>query len=34
VGALLVQMAKNRGARVIDTAGNEEKAQLARDAGG
>lgn len=33
VGALLVQMAKNRGARVIGTAGSEEKAQLARDAG-
>ena len=33
VGALLVQMAKNRGARVIGTAGTEEKAQLARDAG-
>ena len=33
VGALLVQMAKNLGARVIGTAGSEEKAQLARDAG-
>jgi NADPH2:quinone reductase len=33
VGALLVQMVKNRGARVIGTAGSEEKAQLARDAG-
>jgi len=33
VGALLVQMAKNRGARVIGTAGSEEKAELARDAG-
>jgi NADPH2:quinone reductase len=33
VGALLVQMAKNRGARVIGTAGSEEKAQLAREAG-
>ena len=33
VGALLVQMAKNRGARVIGTAGSEEKAQLARNAG-
>ena len=33
VGLLLVQMAKNIGARVIGTAGSEEKAQLARDAG-
>jgi len=33
VGLLLVQMAKNLGARVIGTAGSEEKAQLARDAG-
>jgi NADPH:quinone reductase len=33
VGALLVQMASNLGARVIGTAGSEEKAQLARDAG-
>jgi NADPH:quinone reductase len=33
VGALLVQMAKSLGARVIGTAGSEEKAQLARDAG-
>ncbi len=33
VGALLVQMAKNLGARVIGTAGSEEKAQLARNAG-
>ncbi len=33
VGALLVQMAKNLGARVIGTAGSEEKAQLAREAG-
>lgn len=33
VGALLVQMAKNLGALVIGTAGSEEKAQLARDAG-
>ena len=33
VGLLLVQMAKNIGARVIGTAGTEEKAQLARDAG-
>ncbi len=32
-GLLLVQMAKMRGARVIATVGNEEKAQLARDAG-
>ena len=33
VGMLLVQMAKNIGARVIGTAGTEEKARLARDAG-
>ena len=33
VGALLVQMCKNIGARVIATAGTEEKAKLARDAG-
>jgi NADPH2:quinone reductase len=33
VGLLLVQMAKMIGARVIATAGTEEKAQLARDAG-
>jgi NADPH2:quinone reductase len=32
-GLLLVQMAKMRGARVIATVGNEEKAKLARDAG-
>lgn len=33
VGLLLVQMAKTIGARVIATAGTQEKAQLARDAG-
>jgi NADPH2:quinone reductase len=33
VGLLLVQMAKNIGARVIGTAGTEEKAKLAREAG-
>jgi NADPH2:quinone reductase len=33
VGLLLVQMARRIGARVIGTAGSEEKAQLARDAG-
>ena len=33
VGLLLVQMAKQLDARVIATAGTEEKAQLARDAG-
>jgi NADPH2:quinone reductase len=33
VGALLVQMAKKLGARVIGTAGSEHKAQLAREAG-
>ena len=32
-GRLLVQMAKMAGARVIGTAGSEEKAQLAREAG-
>ena len=32
-GALLVQMAKHRGARVIGTAGSPEKAQVAREAG-
>ena len=32
-GLLLVQMAKMRGARVVATVGNEEKAKLARDAG-
>jgi NADPH2:quinone reductase len=32
-GALLVQMAKRRGARVIATAGTEAKAQIARAAG-
>src|SRR5713226_6105734 len=32
-GLLLVQMAKNIGARVIGTAGSEEKAKLAREAG-
>ncbi|HYO87006.1 MAG TPA: quinone oxidoreductase, partial [Candidatus Limnocylindrales bacterium] len=32
-GALLVQMAKHCGARVIGTAGSEEKAQIAREAG-
>jgi len=32
-GLLLVQMAKMRGARVIATVGNEEKAKLAREAG-
>ncbi len=32
-GLLLVQMAKNIGARVIGTAGTEEKAKLAREAG-
>jgi NADPH2:quinone reductase len=32
-GLLLVQMAKRIGARVIGTAGTQEKAQLARDAG-
>jgi NADPH2:quinone reductase len=33
VGLLLVQMAKRIGARVIGTAGTQEKTQLARDAG-
>ena len=33
VGLLLVQMAKKLGGRVIGTAGSEEKAQLAREAG-
>jgi NADPH2:quinone reductase len=33
VGLLLVQMAKNIGARVIATAGTEEKTRLAREAG-
>lgn len=33
VGLLLVQMAKRLGARVIGTAGNSDKAQLAREAG-
>ena len=33
VGLLLVQMAKNIGARVIGTAGTQEKAKLAREAG-
>lgn len=33
VGLLLVQMAKNIGARVIGTAGSDEKAKLAKDAG-
>jgi NADPH2:quinone reductase len=33
VGLLLVQMARNIGARVIGTAGSEEKAKLAREAG-
>jgi NADPH2:quinone reductase len=33
VGALLVQLAKRRGARVIATAGSEEKAAIAREAG-
>jgi NADPH2:quinone reductase len=33
VGLLLVQMAKQRGARVIATVGSEEKAALAREAG-
>jgi NADPH2:quinone reductase len=33
VGLLLTQMAKLRGARVLATAGNEEKAALAREAG-
>ena len=33
VGLLLVQVAKMRGARVIGTAGSDEKARLAREAG-
>lgn len=33
VGLLLVQMAKMLGAHVVGTVGNDEKAQLARDAG-
>src|SRR5205807_2876650 len=33
VGLLLVQMARNIGARVIGTVSTEEKAQLAREAG-
>lgn len=33
VGLLLVQMARNIGARVIGTVGSEEKAKLAREAG-
>jgi len=33
VGLLLVQIAKRRGARVIGTAGSEDKARLAREAG-
>ncbi len=33
VGLLLVQMAKNIGARVIGTAGTDEKAKLAKEAG-
>src|SRR2546423_3608284 len=33
VGLLLVQMAKNLGARVIGTVGTEEKAKMAREAG-
>lgn len=33
VGLLLVQMAKNIGAHVIGTAGSDEKAKLAKDAG-
>lgn len=33
VGLLLVQMARKLGARVIGTAGSDEKARLARDAG-
>lgn len=33
VGLLLVQMAKHLGARVIGTAGSDEKAKLAKDAG-
>src|SRR5690348_7884662 len=33
VGALLVQMAKNVGARVIATVGSDEKAKIAKEAG-
>jgi len=33
VGLLLIQIAKQRGARVITTVGNDEKAKLAREAG-
>jgi NADPH2:quinone reductase len=33
VGLLLVQIAKRRGARVIGTAGSEDKARIAREAG-
>jgi NADPH:quinone reductase len=33
VGLLLIQIAKKRGARVLATVGNDEKAQLARQAG-
>lgn len=33
VGALLVQMAKRRGAKVLGTVSSEEKAQVAREAG-
>jgi NADPH2:quinone reductase len=33
VGLLLIQIAKKRGARVITTVGNDEKARLAREAG-
>jgi NADPH2:quinone reductase len=33
VGLLLTQIAKKRGARVITTAGNDEKAKLSREAG-
>ena len=33
LGALVVQMAKERGARVIGTVSTEEKAQIAREAG-
>jgi NADPH2:quinone reductase len=33
MGLLLVQMAKNLGARVIGTVGSDEKARLAREAG-
>jgi NADPH2:quinone reductase len=33
VGLLLIQIAKRRGARVLATAGNDDKAKLAREAG-